>query len=232
MPARKSLVLVVDDDVHMVRMMKRILELEGYRVISALNGETALGLFEEECPDLVLLDIMMPGMDGCAVCRRIREFWQVPIILVTAKGSDQEKVEGLDAGADDYVSKPFSSKELTARVRAALRRTRLGDERPEPTFRAHDLAVDFVRHRVTLGREELDLTATEFGLLSYLVRHAGRVVTPDQILEAVWGEGYVGKHHLLRVTLGRLRQKLRDDPKEPRFISTKIGMGYMFLKPE
>jgi DNA-binding response OmpR family regulator len=231
MPSKKASVLVVDDDARMLRMMARVLELEGYRVLTASSGGAALDLFDEEDPDLLLLDVMMPGMDGYGVCRRIREFSQTPIIMVTAKDSDEEKVEGLDAGADDYVVKPFSSRELAARVRAVLRRTKLWDERPEPSFQSHDLVVDFARHRVTLDGQEVNLTATEYRLLSYLVHNAGRLVTPDQILEAVWGEEYVGEHHLLRVNVGRLRQKLMDDSREPRFIATKINIGYMFLKP-
>ena len=141
MPSKKASVLVVDDDVHILRMTGRILELEGYRVLTASNGETALDIFDEETPDLVLLDIMMPGMDGYTVCQRIREFSQIPIIMVTAKGNDEEKVQGLDAGADDYVTKPFSSKELAARVRAVLRRTTLWDERPEPAFCSNELVI-------------------------------------------------------------------------------------------
>ena len=232
MPSRKALVLVVDDDARMLRMMARILELEGYRVLTASDGEAALEVFDGETPDLVLLDIMMPGMDGYAVCRRISEFSQTPIIMVTAKDSDDEKVQGLDAGADDYVSKPFSSNELAARVRAVLRRTRLWDERPEPALHSRDLTIDFSRHRVTLGGDEVDLTATEYRLLSYLAHNAGRLVTPDQILEAVWGEEYAGEYHLLRVNIGRLRRKLNDDSKDPRFIVTKINIGYMFLKSD
>ena len=226
----KRRILVVDDDVHILRFMTRTLEGAGYRVCTAANGEDALKVFDEETPDLILLDIKMPGMDGYTVCRRIREFSQIPIIMVTAKGSDEEKVEGLDAGADDYVTKPFSPSELAARVRAVLRRTTLWDERPEPSFHSGDLVVDFAQHKVTLGDQEIDLTATEYRLLSYLARNAGRVLTPDQILEAVWGEEYVGEYPLLRVNIGRLRHKLRDDSTEPRFIATKIGIGYMFLK--
>lgn len=229
MPPRKTSILVVDDDVRMLRMMQRTLELEGYRVLTAASGQAALDVFDEETADLMILDIVMPGIDGYTVCQRVREFSQIPIIIVTAKDSDEEKIAGLDAGADDYVTKPFSARELVARVRAVLRRTTLWDERPEPAFHSHDLIVDFARHRVTLGGQEVNLTAIEHRLLSLLVRNAGRVVTHDQILEAVWGEEYVGEHHLLRVNIGRLRQKLGDDSKEPRFIATKIGIGFMFL---
>ena len=230
MPSRKTSVLVVDDDVRILRMMQRILELEGYRVPTATDGEAALNVFDEGTPDLVLLDIMLPGMDGYTVCRCIREFSQVPIIMVTVKDNDEEKVEGLDAGADDYVPKPFSSKELVARVRAVLRRTKLWDERPEPAFNFHDLVIDFARHRVNLGSQEVNLTATEYRLLSYLVRNAGRVVTPDQILEKVWGEEYSGETHLLQVNMARLRHKLGDDAKNSRYILTRPGIGYMMMK--
>ena len=231
MPSKKASVLVVDDDVRILRMMRRILELEGYHTLTASNGEAALDVFDEQSPDMILLDIRMPGMDGYTVCRHIREFSQLPIIMVTAKDNDEEKVEGLDAGADDYVTKPFSSKELTARVRAVLRRTKLWDDHPQPTFQSDDLVVDFARHSVTLNGQEANLTATEYRLLSYLAHNAGRVVTPDQILERVWGEEYIGEQHLLRVSIARLRQKLKDDPKKPRFIVTRIGIGYMLLSP-
>lgn len=232
MPIRKTCILAVDDDVHILRLMTRILGAAGHQVRTAVNGEDALKMFdEEETPDLVLLDVRMPGMDGYTVCRRIREFSQIPIIMVSAKGSDEEKVEGLDAGADDYVTKPFSSSELEARVRAVLRRTILWDERPEPSFHSDDLVVEFALHKVTQGGQDVDLTATEYRLLSYLARNAGRVITLDQLLETVWGEEYVGEYHILRVNVGRLRQKLGDGSREPRFIVTKFGIGYMFLKP-
>jgi len=230
MPSRKASVLVVDDDVRILRMMQRILELEGYRVLMASNGKAALDVFNEEEPALVLLDIMMPDMDGYTVCRRIREFSQIPIVMVTVKGNEEEKVEGLDAGADDYVTKPFSSKELTARVRAVLRRTKLWEERPEPAFRFGDLVVDFASHRVTLGEEEITLTATEYRILSYLARNAGRVVTPDNILSSVWGEEYRGEAHLVQVNIARLRKKLKDDVKNLRYILTKPGIGYIMPK--
>lgn len=230
MPARKVSVLVVDDDVRILRMMQRILELEGYRVLNATGGEAALNVFDEETPDLVLLDIMLPDIDGYTVCRRVREFSQVPIIMVTAKDNVEEKVEGLDAGADDYVAKPFSSGELVARVRAVLRRTKLWDEHTGPALYSSDLVIDFARHKVTLGGQEVNLTATEYRLLSYLARNADRVVTADQTLENVWGEEYIGETHLLQVTMARLRRKLSDDAKNSRYILTRPGIGYMLVK--
>ena len=231
MPVRKTSVLVVDDDVYMLRMMQRILELEDYQVLTVSNGEAAVSVFDGESPDLVLLDIGLPDIDGYTVCQRIREFLQVPIIMVTAKNSPEEKIQGLDAGADDYVTKPFSSKELVARVKAVLRRTKLWDDRPEEVaFRSNSLMVDFSAHRVTVSGQEVDLTATEYRLLSYLAHNANRVVTPDQILEKVWSEEYIGEMHLLQVNIARLRQKLGDDARNPSYVVTKSGIGYMMMK--
>jgi DNA-binding response OmpR family regulator len=230
MPPKKTSVLVIDDDVHILRMVDQILQLEGYRVLKAIGGQAAFDILDKEEPDLILMDIMMPGMDGYAVCKRIREFSQIPIIMVTAKGDDTEKVRLLDAGADDYITKPFSSKELAARVRVALRHAQLWDERPDPALTSGDLSIDCARHRVTLGGRELNLTATEYRLLSCLARNAGRVLTPDQILGAVWGDEYIGEVHLLQVTVARLRQKLGDDARNPRYVLTRPGIGYMMVK--
>jgi len=231
MPSKKTLVLVVDDDIRMLRMMKRILELEGFQVLIANNGDSALKTFDKETPDLVLLDIMMPDMDGYAVCQRIREFSQVPIIMVTARGDDKEKVEGLDIGADDYVTKPFSASELAARVRAVLRRIGSRDQPQEAVFHYQDLIIDFTSRRVMVNNEELKLTSTEYKLLSYISLNAGRVVTPDQLLNKVWGEEYIGAPHLLQVNIARLRKKLGDDAKRPTYILTRPGIGYIMSKP-
>ena len=231
MPARKTLVLVVDDDIRILRMMQRILELEGYRVLTASDGEAALNrLCDGETPGLVLLDIMMPDMDGYTVCQRIREVSQIPVIMVTAKGNDEEIIQGLNAGADDYVTKPFSTGELAARIRAVLRRTSLWDDPAQPALYFHDLTIDFTRHRVSLRGQEVSLTATEYKLLSYLAHNADRLVTPDQILEAVWGEEYGGETHLLQVNMARLRHKLGDDARNSRYILTKPGIGYTLVK--
>lgn len=230
MPVKNTLVLVVDDDVRMLRMMKRMLELEGFQVIVANNGDAALKTFEKEAPDLVLLDIMMPGIDGYTVCKRIREFSQVPIIMVTAKGDDKEKVEGLDIGADDYVIKPFSASELAARVRAILRRTDNGEKSDGSTFRHENLTVDFASHRVKVNDRDLRLTSTEYRVLSYMSQNAGRVVTPDQLLNKVWGEEYMGAPHLLQVNIARLRKKLGDSAKNPKYIQTRPGIGYIMAK--
>jgi DNA-binding response OmpR family regulator len=230
MSFKKSLVLVVDDDVRMLRMIKRMLELEGFQATVANNGETALKTFEKETPDLVLLDIMMPDMDGYIVCQRIREFSQVPIIMVTAKGDDKEKVAGLNIGADDYVTKPFSAGELAARVRAVLRRIVSQDRPTESVFRYKDLVVDHCSHRVMVKNSELKLTSTEYKLLSYIALNAGRVITPDQLLHKVWGEEYIGAPHLLQVNIARLRKKLGDNARKPSYIMTRPGIGYIIAK--
>jgi DNA-binding response OmpR family regulator len=230
MLSKNASVLVVDDDIRMLRMMKRIMELEGFHTIAASSGEASLKLFEKESPDLVLLDIMMPDMDGYSVCQRIREFSKIPIIMVTAKGNDKEKVEGLDIGADDYITKPFSTNELAARVRAVLRRT-IGREKPsDSVFKFKDLIIDFSSHRVMVNDMEIELTPTEYKVLSYMSCNAGRVVTPDQLLDKVWGEEYLGDPHLLQVNIARLRRKLGDDAKHPSYILTRPGIGYMIPK--
>lgn len=232
MKAKKASVLVVDDDLHLLRMIRRILELEGYQVLAVTDGETALSTLCEKIPDLVLLDIMMPGLDGVTVCQHIREFSQIPIIMVTAKGGDEEKVRGLDVGADDYITKPFSANELAARVRAVLRRGKQWDAKPEPAFQCEALVVDFISRRVTLDGKEIDLTATEYRLLYYLARYAGRVVTPDTLLRQVWGEEYEGENHLLQVNINRLRKKIGDDAKNHKYLITKPGIGYLVSKPD
>jgi len=204
-----------------------MLELEGYRVFTSGGGEAALDMFDEVTPDLVLLDIIMPDIDGYTVCQRIREFSQTPIIMVTARGDDEGKVRGLDVGADDYVTKPFSSGVLAARVRAVLRRTDTWAERPQHPFHCKNLTIDFFRHRVTVEGREVNLTVTEYTMLSYLTVNAGRVLTPDQILEKVWGEDYIGETHLLQVNIARLRRKLGDDARKASYIVTRSGIGYM-----
>ena len=227
MPPRKVSVLAVDDDKRMLRMMQRILELEGYRVLTSSDGETALSAFDEETPDLILLDIRMPGMDGYTVCQHIREFSQTPIIMVSVKNDDEEKIRGFAVGADDYVTKPFSSRVLAARVRALLRRADLRVEPPESSFRYRSLVIDFARRRVTLEGWEIKLTATEYRVLSYLAHNAGRLLTPSQILEKVWSEDYIGEVHLLQVNMSRLRRKLGDSPRNAKYILTRPGIGYI-----
>jgi len=230
MSVNDATILVVDDDERTQHMLGSMLRLEGYRVVTADGGEEALKQFDDVAPDLIILDIMMPGINGYELCNRIRQFSQVPIIMLTAKDSEQDTIEGLDVGADDYVTKPFLARELLARIRASLRRARQWDERSSPPFRLDDLVVDFSNHRVQRSGKEVRLTATEYRLLSYLARNAGRVLTADAILTVVWGDRYYGDVHLLQSTMANLRSKLGDDARNPRYIVTRSGIGYMMKK--
>ena len=226
-------ILVVDDESRYVRAIQINLEASGYQVLTARNGQTALELVATEEPDLTVLDIRMPGMDGFEVCQRIREFSAVPIIMLTALAADADKVKGLDIGSDDYVTKPFSAEELLARVRAALRRVELSERKePRPTFQAGDLLVDFARQRVFVRDQEVNLTPIEYHLLCELVRQAGRVLVPEFLLDKVWGLGYEGENRLLWQAIHRLRQKIERDPRDPLYIQTRPGIGYVFALPD
>ena len=233
MTPRGIRILVTDDEPRYVRAIQVNLEASGYNVLTARDGAAAVELAAIERPDLIILDIRMPEMDGYEACRRIREFSMVPIIMLTALAEDADKVKGLDIGADDYVAKPFSAEELLARVRAVLRRVEVS-ERPEPasTFKAGDLLVDFARQRVFVQDQEVNLTPTEYRLLCELVKQPGRVLVPDYLLENVWGLGYEGENRLLWQAIHRLRHKLERDPKEPEYIQTRPGLGYVFAVPD
>jgi DNA-binding response OmpR family regulator len=232
MPVKKTKVLVADDDPQLLRLVTRNLQLEGYEVVTASDGQQALENIEATAPDLVLLDVMMPRLDGFAVCERVREFSSVPIILVTARGQDQDKVRGLDLGADDYLTKPFSVDELLARVRAVLRRSQFTTTEQGQGLRTTAtigrLTIDYAQHKVTMGDEEVALTPTEYRMLAYLIQNAGRVVTQDLMLEHVWGAEYVGESHMLQVNVNRLRHKIEPDSAHPKYIVTKVGVGYLF----
>ena len=231
MPAKKTAILVADDDPQILRLVARNLQLDGYEVTTATDGQEALDQLEAHTFDLAILDVMMPKLDGFTVCARVREFSSMPIIMVTARGQDQDKIRGLDLGADDYLTKPFSVEELLARVRSVLRRSQFASNQEgqhvRPVITIGELLVDFAQHRVTMKDQELDLTPIEYRLLAYLAQNAGRVVTQDLLLEHVWGEEYVGESHLLQVNVNRLRRKLEDDPARPRYLLTKMGVGYM-----
>ena len=197
---------------------------------TASNGEEAIEQVQQKSPDLVLLDVMMPRMDGFTVCHKVREFSSVPIIIVTARGQDQDKVRGLDLGADDYLTKPFSIDELLARVRAVLRRAQFSAKESaqglQATTTTGDLRIDYAQHLVTKAGEEIQFTPTEYSILAYLAQNTGRVVTQDLLLEHVWGAEYLGESHMLQVNINRLRRKLEADPAQPRYILTKVGIGY------
>jgi DNA-binding response OmpR family regulator len=229
MPAKKTTILAADDDPQILRLVTRNLDLDGYEVIAVSDGQAALEQIEAHSPDLVLLDIMMPRMDGFTVTQRVREFSSVPIMLLTARGQDQDKIRGLDLGADDYLTKPFSVEELLARVRAVLRRSQFGADSHGLSAKTTvgELEVDYVQHLVTMGGQEITLTPTEYRILAYLAQNAGRVVTQDLLLEHVWGPEYIGESHMLQVNINRLRRKIEDDHTHPRYLLTKVGIGYL-----
>ncbi|MBN2002031.1 MAG: response regulator transcription factor [Anaerolineae bacterium] len=223
----KPCVLVVDDEPRYVWAIKVNLESRGYLVIPAQSGEQAIELALTQEPDLIMLDVRMPGMDGYTVCKLIREFSSAPIIMLTAMAEEVDKVRGLDAGADDYVTKPFGTEELMARVRAALRRVELGERQDtRPIFQTGSLRVDFARQRVFMDDHEISLTPTEYRLLQELVNQPEHILMPDYLLERVWGIGYEGQDRLVRQAIHRLRQKIESDPQNPQYIHTLRGMGY------
>ncbi len=237
MPVKKTTIVAADDDPQLLRLVTRNLEFEEYEVLPASDGVLALEQVEAHSPDLVLLDVMMPRMDGFTVCQRIREFSTVPIIIVTARGQDQDKVRGLDLGADDYLTKPFSVDELLARVRAVLRRAQFSANEHAHVLRTTitigDLAVDYAQHLVTMAGQEVPLTPIEYRLLAYLAQNAGRVVTQDLLLDHVWGSEYLGESHMLQVNINRLRRKIEADPTHPLYLLTKVGIGYLLAaQPE
>jgi DNA-binding response OmpR family regulator len=229
MPEKKTTILIVDDDLQLLQLVALNLELEGYAVLLAGDGQQALTQIETHAPDLVLLDVMMPRMNGFAVCHRVREFSTVPIIIITAQGRNQDKVRGLDLGADDYLTKPLDMDELLARVRAVLRRAQLtADERALHTaMTIGDLTIDFGQQLVLMAGRKVELTPTEYRLLAYLARNAGRIVPQDLLLERAWGKEYVGEHHMLQVNVNRLRHKLEPDPAHPHYLLTEAGVGYL-----
>ncbi len=225
----KSRILVVDDEISIVKFLRANLESKGYEVLAAMNGAEALQTFEMELPDLVILDIMMPKMDGFEVCRRLREWSQVPIIMLSARGDEKDKVKCLDLGADDYITKPFGANELTARVGAVLRRTREGATIPtKPFFTSGDLKINFAQRKVSIADKEVKLTPTEYNLLQEFVLNAGKVLTHTHLLNKVWGPEYRDEKEYLHVFIPRLRAKLEPDPTNPKYITTVSGVGYQF----
>ena len=230
---RKVRILVAEDEPRYVWAIRTNLEARNYEVITASDGQQAVQLAADEQPDLVLLDIKMPGMNGYEACRRIREFSTMPIIMITAMAEEADKVLGLDSGADDYVTKPFSVPELLARVRAALRRAELIEApQSDACFEAGELRVDLAKQRVFVRGQEIALTPTEYRLLCELVKQPGRVLVPAYLTERVWGPGYEEADRLIRQAIHRLRRKIEADPSNPKFIHTRSGMGYIFLPPE
>ena len=226
-------ILLVDDEPRYLRLMEVNLQTEGYAVRTAADGQQAVESVAAFQPDLILLDVMMPVMDGFTACGRIREFSMVPIIMVTAKGEERDRVRGLDGGADDYIIKPFSAQELLARVRAVLRRAERQDEGTfhQPVFQHHELRLDLAKAEVLSDGKPVMLTATEYRLLQTLAGAVGKMLTPEDLLTTVWGPEYRDDKEILWVCLSRLRQKIEPDPKNPIHILTRQGLGY-YMPPE
>jgi len=216
--------LIIDDELQIRRLLRACLEGNGYRVLEAGTGQEGITQVAQHPPDLVLLDLGLPDMDGVAVLKRIREWSQVPVVVLSVRDREEDKVSALDNGADDYINKPFSSTELLARLRVAQRHALPAGE--SPVFRSGPLEVDLTARIVKRDGQEVKLTATEYSLLRFFVRHAGKVLTHRQILTEVWGPGYVDQTHYLRVYMAHLREKLEIDSAKPRLFTTEPGVGY------
>ncbi len=223
------LILVVDDEKRMVRFIRLNLEQDGYQVISAYNGSEALEQVRTALPNLVLLDVMMPDIDGFEVLKKIREASSIPVIMLTAKGEEDDRVRGLELGADDYITKPFSPRELVSRVKAVLRRTESYGESKNVIEVDDWLKMDFNRREIWVGGKLVQLRPTEYRLLYHLVKNAGWVVTHDQLLTKVWGYEYQDEPHYVRLYINYLRKKIEKDPSNPVYILTERGVGYRFV---
>lgn len=228
--SKKNRILVVDDEKGLVKLIRLNLEHDGFEVFEANNGAQAMDRLRAVLPDLVLLDVMMPDLDGFQVLRMIREVGNTPVIMLTAKGEENDKVRGLELGADDYVTKPFSPRELTSRIRAVLRRGSFSDQTDTGKIDVDGrLQIDFDRHEIWVDGELVQLRPTEYRLLYHLVKNAGWVLTHDQILSKVWGYEYEDEPHYVRLYINYLRKKIEKDPTNPRYILTERGVGYRFV---
>lgn len=223
-----STILIVDDEPRYLRLLEANLRIEGYDLLTATDGTQAVETFSANPVDLILMDVMMPKMDGFAACQRIREFSNVPIIILTAKNEEQDRVRGLDLGADDYLVKPFSATELLARVRAVLRRSQASKDVNQNRFFEHgNLRIDFARAEVWRGNQPVLLSATEYRLLLQFAHNVGTVLSPEDLLSSVWGEEYRSDKEILWVSIARLRQKLEEEAHAPKHIVTRSGLGYL-----
>jgi len=220
-------ILVIDDEPQIRKLLRVALRAHGYQLEEAANGQDGIALATTFNPDLIILDLGLPDADGKDVVRSIREWTQVPVIVLTVREQEQEKIAALDAGADDYVTKPFSVGELMARMRVSLRRSAAGDN--QPVISCGKLSVDLVQRKVTIEEREIKLTPTEYEIIKVLAQHAGRVLTHTQLLKAVWGNNYSEDRQYLWVYIGQLRRKIEDDPAKPRYIITDSGVGYRLM---
>ena len=228
MMLQKQRILIADDEPQITRVLRTGLTTRGYEVRVAADGDSALDTFNDWHPDLVITDLSMPNMDGIELCGRLRLMSQVPIIVLSVKGEEKTKVEALDAGADDYVTKPFGIEELLARVRATLRRSPTGSIEDSVVLDAGDFHLDFASRGVSVNGNDIHLTPKEFELLAHLIRHAGKVLTHRKLLTAIWGGNFAEQTEYLRVFIGQLRKKIEADPANPRYILTEPWIGYRF----
>ena len=227
---KKNVALVIDDEIQIRRLLRLTLEANGYKVLESASGKDGLVEAATRQPDIVILDLGLPDMDGVAVLKRLREWSRVPVVVLSVRDRDEDKIAALDTGADDYVTKPFSTPELLVRLRVALRHAQPAEE--EVVFRAGDLVVDLADRRVSVKGQEVKLTVTEYSLLRLLVRHAGRILTHRQILKEVWGPNATDQMHYLRVYVARLREKIEPVPSRPVLLITEPGIGYRLLTTE
>ena len=227
---RNRLILVVDDEERIARFIRLNMEHDGFRVVEAHRGLEAMEVFRDAMPDLVLLDVMLPDLDGFEILKMIREISQVPVIMLTAKGEEEDRIHGLELGADDYVTKPFSPRELISRVKAVLRRAEMSGMATYDVIEVDDrLKIDFNRREVWVEGKLVKLRPTEYRLLYHLVQNAGWVLTYDQLLSRVWGYEYRDEPHYVRLYINYLRQKLEENPSDPKYILTERGVGYRFV---
>jgi len=220
-------ILCIEDEAQIRRFLRASLSTQGYRFLEAVNGRQGLADAATRSPDVIILDLGLPDIDGLEITRRLREVTNCPIIVLSARGQERDKVEALDVGADDYLTKPFSVAELLARIRVALRHANSADAaKDDEPIRVGELTVDRARHRVTLREREIKLTPTEFKLIFELARHAGKMLTHQHLLREVWGEGYLEQSHYLRIYMGQLRRKIEENSARPRYLLTEPGVGY------
>lgn len=231
MMASAKTVLVVDDELPILRFLHTSLSEAGFKVVEATTGRVAVELAATKKPDVILLDLGLPDMDGMEVLKRLRSWTAAPVIVLSARGQDMDKIRGLDAGADDYLTKPFAVEELMARIRVSLRHAERAGKEPEPLYRHGDLRVDLVARRVWVGKKEVRLSPLQYNILALLARHAGRVVSQTQLLKEAWGEEDTGTPESLRILVHQLRHRIERDPVRPRHIKTEPAVGYRLEDP-
>ena len=232
----KDRVLVIEDDKSIRNFMKTILEANNYEVIMAVNGAEAYSMITSQCPDVVILDLGLPDMDGMKILKSVREWSGMPILVVSARSHERDKVEALDLGADDYITKPFGTSELLARLRTAFRHARVSYLTPEGmqtgTFRSGDLVIDYDKHRVYVGEQDAGLTQNEYKIVSLLGKYAGKVLTYDFLIKEIWGPNMKNDNRILRVNMANIRRKIEHNPAQPQYIFTEVGVGYRIVDPD